>query len=341
MTTVPLARNDGMTTWILVDKHSQPDQRQIFCSCETFRKRALTADSDGVHESIVHGIASVFCAPQYRGRGFAKFMMRQLAQELYTWQSNGQSVVGTILYSDIGKKYYAQLGWQPNTTNSHVEFKPQRIAPSTLVKTIHAEDIAALCERDEILLRKTLAEPAQETRVAIIPDVDHVGWHLGKESYTCKYLFGKEPQDKGAIAGSPGSQVWAIWTRRYYERPDVDSPHNVLYILRLVMEQDETATRIPADAEKNPMAGMYEEQMSYLKAVLQTAQAEAAEWKLDAVELWDPTPLVQRMLAQMDIEYKMVERNEESIASLLWYNDQGGKSAVLPLWVNNEHYAWC
>ena len=77
-----------------------------------------------------------------------------------------------------------------------------------------------------------------------------------------------------------------------------------------------------------------------MKIVLQAARAEAAEWKLDVVKLWDPTPLVLGMLEDSGLEYTITERQEDSIASLLWYDQEGGIGKETPLWVNNEHYAW-
>lgn len=47
LTTVPLAKDGGMTTWILVEKNRLPNQRRILCSCESFRKRSLTSDREG------------------------------------------------------------------------------------------------------------------------------------------------------------------------------------------------------------------------------------------------------------------------------------------------------
>ena len=106
--------------------------------------------------------------------------------------------------------------------------------------------------------------------------------------------------------------------------PNVPDSHNVLYILRLVVENEEKRHG----------------QTDYLKAILQSAQAEAAEWKLDHVKLWEPTPSVHDMIRQSDIEHLVVEREEDSIASGLWY-DENGNIGEAPLWINNEHYAWC
>lgn len=65
LTTVPLAKDNGMSVWILTDKTLAPDQRPILCSCETFRKRAFITDTKGQFvETIIHGVASVFCNPK-------------------------------------------------------------------------------------------------------------------------------------------------------------------------------------------------------------------------------------------------------------------------------------
>jgi hypothetical protein len=343
LTTVPLAKDGGMTTWILVRRELAPNERQILCSCETYRKRSLTSGVEGtVSENIVHGIASVFCSPPYRQRGYAGRMMRDLIKELYNWQTDRFPCVGTTLYSDIGREYYAKLGWPPYITNSQIELAPKPGTWPVLARVITEHDLEDICERDEAIIRSRLAVPNKEitTRFTVVPDADHMGWHIGKEHFATDYLFGRRPTANGVIAGSPGSQVWAIWVRRYYDRFDAEEPGNVLYILRLVIEIDETSTRLPSDAAKRPTKDVYETQIELLRVVLQVAQAEAAEWKLNVVKLWDPTPLVKDMLKHVMLEYTMTERESQSIASLLWYDQEGGISKEQPLWMNNEHYAW-
>lgn len=362
LSTVPLAKDNGLTTWILVDKRLPPNARPILSSCESYRKHALTSDADGgnVSDAIVHGVASVFCAPPYRRRGYAARLMKELARVLRDWQTaeDQQQIkcVGSILYSDIGKTFYANLGWAPHPRNTHAAFAPQQGIPKpTLTKAIAEEDLAALCEQDEAMVRKAMARPAAlpddvKMRVTIVPDCDHMLWHIAKEAFATERLFGKVPRAKGAIAGgAPGRRVWAIWTHRYYSHPDAvaaaspeNNDDNVLYILRLVVEGDESADGIvEADQkEKEEEEEREEEQDRSLKAVLQAAQAEAAEWRLDRVVTWNPSPLVRRMIMQSGLEHAVVEREEDAIASGLWYDENGGAGPA-PLWINNEHYAWC
>ncbi|OAL02794.1 hypothetical protein IQ06DRAFT_218420 [Phaeosphaeriaceae sp. SRC1lsM3a] len=337
MTDAPLARNKGMTQWILVDSRLAPNQRQILSSCESFRKRALASTNiGGIRDVIIQGIASVFCAPRYRGHGYAQRMMSELRRELRNWQLDGMQCVGSILYSDIGRDYYSKLGWTPHIHNTHVELRATKVARSPVVQDVLAEDIPALCEEDEIQLRRLLSMPPmnQQTRMAIVPDMDHIGWHLAKEEFACDFLFGEVPKNKGAVAGPKGSRVWVLWNHRYYDHPDKNEPNNVLYILRLVVEGDATYDDA-SDAEGN-----YVEQKRNLQAVIQAAQQEAHTWKLNTIQVWDPTPLVRKMLARMDLDYKIVEREHTSIASALWYHEDNDIGTT-PLWLNNEHYAWC
>jgi len=186
------------------------------------------------------------------------------------------------------------------------------------------DELEYLCKRDVALVRRWMAAPSEgvKKRVTIIPDLEHMLWHIRKEDFATNYLFGKITHAKGAIIGKPGSQVWAIWVRRYYDHPNSASHKNILYILRLVVECDQTTTRLPSDAVKVRMEE-YDEQSGYLKAVLQAAQAEATLWKLDRVSLWDPTPLVRKMITESGIGHIEVDREEDKIASGMWYDSEG------------------
>jgi hypothetical protein len=341
--TAPLAKDGGMTHWILVDTGLSAPDRQILSSCETYRKRAFLSDAHGkVKECIVYGVASVLCPEEFRGRGYAVRMLMELSKQLYSRQTADLPCLGSILYSDIGRQYYAKLGWHPNITNSHVELERTSTPWPSTATPLRSNDLVELCRRDEAMLRDTMAATPSDgsIRMAIVPDVEHMLTHHAKEEIACDYIFGETPTAKGAIAGSSKNKVWAIWTHRYYHHPDSKDPHNVLYILRLVIESDPTATRLLADAQLRPSKHIYDETLESLKAVLQAAQAEAAKWELDVVQIWDPTQLAKDLLAKSELDHVEVERQEEHIASLLWYDKHGEMGCKPPLWVNCEHYAW-
>ena len=350
LTTVPLAKDGGMTTWILTDRNLPPDHRPIFCSCESYLKPSLMSDNNNVdgniEEVIVHGIASVFCPLEYRRRGYATRHMTEVGKALRKWQGDqGKPVAGSVLYSDIGKDFYAKFGWQPNQTNWHIEFPPSKAPPeSPLTREITEDDLAKLCRRDEAIIRESMIKLKDGVNkyITILPNLDHMLWHIAKENFATERLFGRTPRAKGAIVGEPGSQVWAIWTRRYYSHPDEDSQdqNNVLYIQRLLVEGEHSANKPTPTMEEDFSAKRMEKQAESLLHVIQAAQAEAAEWRLDAVKLWEPSPWVQHVIKESKLVHRVAHREEDSIASCMWY-DGNGERGTPPIWINNQHYAWC
>ncbi|KAI0802823.1 hypothetical protein GGR55DRAFT_691912 [Xylaria sp. FL0064] len=341
--TIPLVKDNGMTSWILVDKSRPPNYRPILCSCETFNKHSLTSNPNGnVQKAIIHGIASVFCSEDYRGRGYAARLMRELATILRHWQSDSHEakVVGSVLSSDIGKVYYAKLGWIPNLTNTHVEFPATEIPRSSLIRDILESELSELCKRDQLMTREAMATqtPGIPRRVVILPDLDHMLWHIRKENFATNHLFGKQAPVKGAITGPLGKQVWAVWTRRYYGPHDSESSTNVLYILRLAVEGDRSANQPLSINVKE--VGLPKDQVVYFEAVFQAAQTEAAEWHLDHVQLWEPSACVQHVISSSNITHAVVERQDDSIASGLWI-DADTDAGTQPVWISSEYYAWC
>lgn len=81
-------------------------------------------------------------------------------------------------------------------------------------------------------------------------------------------------------------------------------------------------------------------QTKQVKMILETAQVEAWKWKLQNVKIWDPAPLVQELVLRVGVRHKMVIREEEGIASFLWFGHEScGDDSVQ--WIANEKYAWC
>jgi hypothetical protein len=98
-----VTKNGGLTSWALVDSlHTK--RRNMLCGCETYRRKALIAQRGVVNEVTVHGVGSVFCPEEFRGRGYAGRMMKEVGQKLCSWQTKkGETIPFTVLFSDIGK----------------------------------------------------------------------------------------------------------------------------------------------------------------------------------------------------------------------------------------------
>ena len=112
-----------------MDKSEPEGSRTILSSCETYKKKALLAHDGTVEEVSTHGIGSVYCRPEFRGKGYAKRMFEELSSQLDTWKMEGEvrgRSLFTVLFSDIGKKFYAQFGWEP-FLSSHISLAPSRL----------------------------------------------------------------------------------------------------------------------------------------------------------------------------------------------------------------------
>lgn len=334
-----LTKNGGLTGWVLVHQPNGSSKRQVLCGCETIRKRALVRDNGKVKEVIAHAVGSVFCPPQHRGKGYAGRMMSDLGKRLKSWQmDNGKHVLFSVLFSDIGKKFYARAGWQ-TFPSAHVSLLPTESPGKDLsaVQMLKSEDLQELCTIDELLIRTRLSKSsgADKPAVALVPDTAALRWHHAREEFVAKELFNQCPTIKGAVSGDVGSRVWCFWTR-VWTNPQEDDP-NTLHILRLVVEDEGFSDFGPAssgDAAKmkdSPTARA-------IAAIFAAAQAEAAQWGMKEIQIWNPTSTTLAAAQILDAKAAVEYREEESITCLQWYGEGSWENVD---WVCNEKYGWC
>ena len=377
----PLTLNGGITYWILVDSSASSnrssstspstsanststnltsEQRTILASCETIRRRALIATrGESVEEVVSHGVGSVFCREDFRGRGYAGRMMKELGNHLERWdQEEGKTTKFTVLYSDIGKKFYAKNGWKP-FSSSHISLPPlsESSLPTPCSKELppsaplRAFDLPQLCLLDETLLLKQIAQfppsSGPSTRAAIIPDVAIMQWHHAREEFAANETLGRDPEVKGAIVSlGPGNhnKVWAIWTRTFGS----EASNNKLHILRIVIEGEYESAASSEHSPHGPRT-LDERTIQAAASILFAAQKEAARWDMQAVEIWNPSLLIVRAARELVPGAEVVHREEDSIASLMWYGDgeanegkrKGERQVAEVEWVGNEKYGWC
>ena len=200
-------------------------------------------------EVIFNDIASVFCSLGYRRRGYAARYMTELAKTFFTWQSDQARVADSVCTRISAKSLIPTLDGNSMLPTDLGSFSQKKIYRGLFsVQELVADDLEELCKRDEAMVRGKPAANAKKL-ITILFDLDHMLWHIGKEKLVTERLFGKRPRAKGAIAGPSGGQVWAIWTHRYYAHPNVETSSNTLYILRLVVEDDDAANKPPSTGE--------------------------------------------------------------------------------------------
>ncbi|KAL6706834.1 hypothetical protein ACN47E_005170 [Coniothyrium glycines] len=366
-----LTRDGGISYWILVDTSLSnnpldPDSRARLplASCETYRKKALVWQNGKLQEVICHGVGSVFCASHLRKRGYAQRMMRELSKALRTYQtSKDEPCLFTVLFSDIGKAFYNQFGWEPfNSAHVAIPGQPSTIAADLpTARPLYAEDLEELCAIDVAAVRRSLESrpKGSNTAVALVPDIDTIRWHHARENFVGNELHGKAPKIKGAIVGTEkGKRVWCYWTRMWYNPNPAETKGNTLHILRVVVEEgsgQETTnghtngyingfTNGHTNGHTNGSAkgtSNHHGHDSAISALLSMAQREAEEWKMEHVEMWTPSPTSLAAAQKLHPDARLVNRDTESIASLQWYPEHDGPVADKIDWVANEKYGWC
>ena len=347
-----------LTCWILVDRVQPVDNRTILSSCETFEKDGLVAFNGGVERVPTYGVGSVFCREAFRGLGYAKRMIVELSRvfdgkkKVVDGVDGGNGVNGTdkdqdkktkplftVLFSDIGKKFYAQFGWKP-FPSAHVslpsidetEFKrdlPGGDLPLAQTSDLTATDVRnAMCSEEVAQRQREALRVASEkfpgtAKVAIEPDYDHFCWHWAREEFYSERLRPDKGQPLVKGAGNDAVGVYCAWNRNFGEKSD----ENTLFILRWTYDDPKTPAQTQATIEA-------------MAAILRRAQREAHEWGMARVEFWNPAPLMQKAVSLLDPTVQVVHREANCIASLRWTGGEKGLGDDVE-WYWNEKYAWC
>ena len=334
--TIDLTKDGKITAWILTSNRLPPNAdgtRPILASCESLLKHAYLAKDGKIQEILAHGIGSVYCRPEYRGSGYAGRMMVELGKAMETWQQpNGTKGTFSVLYSDIGVKFYSQRGWKvfPST---HIHLMPvdQTIYGNIKTKSqlpnveeLTAKELPSIPMIDQLeqeLESLSRSKPGVP-HVAIRPDMPHFQWHIAREEIQARDLgvAGGIPIVKGVIHRKTGTAL--LWSRVYASKEE----ENQLHILRTVIDPSRDAAE--------------PEVQSALASLLLRAQLEASKWNMrNGVEVWSPSEAVVTA-AQSLHEGKKIEvisRDKEHVCSLKWVGDSDEEV----VWVANEKYAWC
>jgi GNAT superfamily N-acetyltransferase len=331
-----LTDNGSQTCWVLVDRNGLAGCRVIFAACESFRKRAFFAHDGRVEDVLSHAIGSVYVRSEFRGKGYAGRMMEELGKKLETWQAGNElrkKSLFSILFSDIGKTFYARFGWIP-FKSSHITLSP--MSPNEVknrvslpaARPMSAEDVKeSMCSDIAIRKQRELLRVASEkcpgVKVAVVPNYEHMTWHWAREEFYARHNILNKPLPAVKGAGIDSQNVYCTWTRTVGETPN----SRTLHILRWMYDEPKSPAEEKATVEA-------------IAAVIQRAQLEAYEWEMRDVQFWNPTPLLEQAARMLDPIISIENRDESSIASLKWNGREVGLSSDVE-WMFNEKYAWC
>lgn len=334
--TIDLTKDGKITAWILTSSklpRNADGTRPILSSCESLLKQAYLAKNGEVKKILAHGIGSVYCRPEYRGSGYAGRMMVELGKKMETWQQpNGTRGTFSVLYSDIGIKFYSQRGWKvfPST---HIHLMPvDQGTHSSICAKVSLPDVEDLTTKDlpslamvdqleQELIALSRSKP-EISYVAIRPDMPHFQWHIAREEIQARELNfpGGVPLVKGAVHKATGTAL--VWSRVFAQK----EAENQLHVLRTVID--------PARSAEEP------EIQSAIAALLLRAQLEAKKWNMqNGVEVWSPPDAVVTAAQSLHEgkQIHVISRDKEHVCSLKW---EGGSDEEV-VWIANEKYAWC
>ncbi|KAI1279999.1 hypothetical protein F5Y07DRAFT_20366 [Xylaria sp. FL0933] len=276
----------------------------------------------------------------------------------------------------------------PPGVSSLLEQSNQPHGTALTLAPVNTSNIAPLCREDEAQLRAELLRHARatgRTAFAFAPDPDVFRWHWAREEFIVSHVFpGREASEvRGLIATVQSSQstpdipgggeangaksetkttrMWAIWTRNYGAEAASNTAKNTLYILRLVIDNNGSAETTPSATPSSSAAAAAAAAAADPKAlqlafdaILHGALDAARAWNCGTVHLWNPTPAARELIAGSGVAHKFVNRELDSIPSLMWYGADDKKAEKKGEegeeveeeeeevdWLANEKYCWC
>ncbi|KAK4648907.1 uncharacterized protein QC761_114340 [Podospora bellae-mahoneyi] len=322
--------------------------RQIIASCEAIRQKILVSDGTA-RESYGYTIRHVFTTPVWRRLGMAAYLLRYVKERM------DEDSECSVFFSDSGREYYTGLGWLayqgkqanlillslpqsppltpidsppqspgegPRPRAPSFSYRPTGCADAVTVDLLRLEDLPLLCKRDNYQLSARFRDmpSGKKTHVAFAPTYARLEWQLARAEFDAVKMTGKTITYKGAKTGN--SRSWLYWAH--------DIPAKKLRILRIVHGVEcQTKAQKVADTQ----------------VLLEAALAEAKEWGLPRVVLWNPDEDVitgckavgNRNTASVKVVF--YQQMGGCVPSLRWKPSEPGVPVRVIEWEDN--YAYC
>jgi len=207
----------GLAGWLLMDQ-----DEKVLASCETYRMQSYLQGAPGT----TLGVASVFCEPALRGRGYASRLMALLGAHMQRERAQAG-----ILFSDVGAPLYERAGYVARPAGDLV-FAPAGGDPAAAVDGL----------LDEANMAAALASvPIPGSRFLVWPSAEQLDWHL-ERSRTYATLF-RRP--RAPSCGARAGQATAFWAADLWK--------NRLQVL-LIVAADASATSALIEAARREAA---------------------------------------------------------------------------------------
>ncbi|KIM44889.1 hypothetical protein M413DRAFT_442857 [Hebeloma cylindrosporum] len=340
-----VSRDSRLITWVLAP-HDSPGSLDFLCSCETFRRDGLVLKNARPEPANCYGVASVFTPPKHRRRGYAKHMMsllhwviapeESLPTEFPTeWGNRPQRVPGvtpgafSVLYSDVGPKFYRLCGTLPNQDDGWIVDGPT----TTCFNVLKTHEILSSRKKEGRLVWRWLDEAS--VREAWNEDVSYMEEEMSHSSncpkpvqftflpnkgvaefqYLRRQYFWEKMDPKpvywglcasSSVKASPDPTTFVSWTL------DVRPPRsNKLIITRLRVHPDR------------------------LQELILEITAFAMKHSVETIEVWN---LAKSLLDVSQHLGGTTFFREDHLPCFKWYGSENPEDIA---WLWNEKFCWC
>lgn len=247
-------------------------------ACETLERPSLVQKKDGqVKSTSTFSIGAVFTPKEFRGKGYASVMMKQMASgipfkptlsDAEIIKATGVSEVDqtlrvTPLWSDVGT-FYEKFGWMATTdlqyvfhvdeaatqngvnghsngANGHSNGTNGVNGHSNSVKYLSEDDIYSLADVEAASFTSDFEKfPFKGNyKCGVVPDRTVYQWHFARAHYLAKFAKVADPTVYGAQIGDS----WMAWHHMYNARE--------LVVLRVKLAKAEDLVGLIAAAKKH------------------------------------------------------------------------------------------
>ncbi|OMJ27730.1 hypothetical protein AYI69_g2830 [Smittium culicis] len=311
---------EKLTHWLYGPKlafEKNPKMLDFYASIETIARKMFIkrCGSSKVQEIDVFSITKVFCCEEYRSKGHATRMLKDLYEIL---KNKGEA---SDLYSDIGRGFYSKLGYD-EIDNSYVTINSDSLLAETHLKAslINRNLLREITKLDSDKIYNELeAEPiSNTTRICITPTYEIVEWRNVRDEFEGMNVFNSKERLElfgAVISDQVNSDVslstdyralpsFITWTCRFREKG--------LFILR---------TRFNLNEDIVPL--------------INSALEYAKKKDLSHILFWNPKAEV---LAELQANYNAkIAEQSNSIPCIALFNKLPGEKIE---WLNCENYAW-
>ncbi|KAI8827079.1 uncharacterized protein EV422DRAFT_24556 [Fimicolochytrium jonesii] len=310
---------ERLRDWVLVDEE---DKETILSSCQTLTLPAVLATpSSPIQHRSTLAIASVHTPHSQRGHGYATTMMKQVMSSL------AQTEAGTgasTLYSDIGRSFYARLGWPVtgSCTQGIVEVAHAANGDSSggLVQNITAETLPRFLDLAVKGIETQVREAATDgkTGFAVLPAADFFEYFQTHARESAVHI---RPDIHTAAFDNLGG---AISVEKEEDSPFLLWFPNIseekLYILLIHSPPKSTNTTTPPPTHR----------------LLYAAIAHARHLGLAKVVVWQPEDCGVETFPGMQVSARETSLSSLAIVRGACAGSEGGEV----VWAKNEKYAW-